>query len=166
MSAFVPKRTLKRDRCGSTRDQTQCGLGGSLSQAPHNRVKWEFNGKHFDDMGSRPQSRVGPSAISSLNRLLDSLDQLKVADRMDSDARYYWRRVCEEVAAASRAVTPAGRDRHEQLVRVFVGRLKDLNAPCPFTDEELARMLGTSVNALADAPAFRWPAKPKQTHHV
>ena len=85
---------------------------------------------------------------------------------MDSDARYYWRRVCKEMAAASRAVTPAARERHELLIRVFVERLKDLNAPCPFTDEELARMLGASVKALADVSAFRWPAKPKQTHHV
>ncbi len=80
---------------------------------------------------------------------------------MDSDERYYWRRVCEEVAAASRAVTPAGRDRHEQLVRVFVERLKDLRAPCPYTDEQLAQMLGTSPDALADVPAFHWRLKAK-----
>lgn len=80
---------------------------------------------------------------------------------MDSDARYYWRRVCEEVAAASRAVTPAGRDRHEQLVRVFVGRLKDLSAPCPFTDGELAQMLGTSDNSHAIVSAFDWRLKAK-----
>ncbi|MBA3527489.1 MAG: hypothetical protein H0T82_11320 [Sphingomonas sp.] len=67
---------------------------------------------------------------------------------MDTNARYYWRRVCEELAAASKAVTPAARMRHEELVWLFVGRLKDLNAPCPYTDQELARMLGTTADAL------------------
>jgi hypothetical protein len=70
---------------------------------------------------------------------------------MESDARFYWRRICEELSAASRAVTPAARMRHEQLVRLFVARLKGLDAPCPYTDEELATMLGTSARALTDA---------------
>ncbi len=72
---------------------------------------------------------------------------------MESNARFYWRRICEELGAASRAVTPAARMRHEQLVRLFVARLKELDAPCPYTDKELAQMLGTSANALADAQA-------------
>ncbi len=73
---------------------------------------------------------------------------------MESDARFYWRRIYEELSAASRAVTPAARMRHEQLVRSFVARLKELGAPCPYTDEELAQMLGTSAAALADAQAL------------
>ena len=72
---------------------------------------------------------------------------------MESDARFYWRRICEELAAASRAVTPAARMRHEQLVRMFVARLKAIDAPCPYSDKELAQMLGTSANALAEAQA-------------
>ena len=72
---------------------------------------------------------------------------------MESDARFYWRRICEELAAASRAMTPAARMRHEQLVWLFVARLKELDALCPYTDKELAQMLGSSANALADAQA-------------
>lgn len=40
--------------------------------------------------------------------------------------------------------------RHEKLVWLFVGRLKDLKAPCPYTDEELAQMLGTTADTLED----------------
>jgi hypothetical protein len=70
---------------------------------------------------------------------------------MESDAQYYWRRVCEELDVASRAATPAARTRHEQLVRLFVAKLKELDASCPYSDYELAQMLGTSPEALADA---------------
>ncbi len=65
--------------------------------------------------------------------------------RMESNARYYWRRVCDELTAASNAVTPAARMRHEELVWLFVARLKNLKAPCPYTDPELAQMLGTNA---------------------
>lgn len=74
---------------------------------------------------------------------------------MESNARYYWRRVCEELAAASRAVTPAARKRHEELVWLFVRRLKDLKAACPYTDQELAQMLGTTADALEDHSALQ-----------
>lgn len=70
---------------------------------------------------------------------------------MESDARYYWRRVCEELDAASRAVTPVARKRHEQLVRLFVARLKASDAPCPYTDAELAKMLDTTAETVAHA---------------
>jgi len=40
------------------------------------------------------------------------------------------------MSAASRAVTPQARERRLQLVNVYLGRLKALNAPSPF-DEEL-----------------------------
>jgi hypothetical protein len=73
---------------------------------------------------------------------------------MESNGRYYWRRVCEELAAASKAVTPAARRRHEELLWLFVRRLKDLKAPCPYTDQELAQMLGTASGALEDQAAL------------
>jgi hypothetical protein len=83
---------------------------------------------------------------------------------MDTNARYYWRRTCEEMAAAFRAVTPAGRVRHEHFVRLFVERLKELNAPCPFSDEELAQMLSVNGEKYSGAPIFRWqPESTKQS---
>jgi len=86
-----------------------------------------------------------------------------VGATMDSDPRYYWRRACDEMAAASRAVTPAARVRHEVLVRSFIQRLIDLNAPCPFTEEELAKRLGSEGDICARSPAFSWQAEQKQT---
>ncbi len=73
---------------------------------------------------------------------------------MESNARYYWRRVCDELTAASNAVTPAARMRHEELVWLFVARLKKLKAPCPYTDQELAQLLGTSADALEGQSAL------------
>jgi hypothetical protein len=46
---------------------------------------------------------------------------------MESDQRYYWRRAAEEIAAASRAVTPAARLRHQELAETYVRRLRDLS---------------------------------------
>ena len=43
---------------------------------------------------------------------------------MESDARFYRRRATEELAAASRAVTPAARDRRMQLAQLFLNRLE------------------------------------------
>ncbi len=85
---------------------------------------------------------------------------------MDSDPRYYWRRACEEMAAASRAVTPAARARHEQLLRIFVDRLKEIDAPCPFTNSELAQSLGSDGETGADARAFCWERQPNRSEHV
>ena len=62
---------------------------------------------------------------------------------METDIRYYRRRACEEMSAASRAVTPQARERRLHLVNIYVDRLKALNAPSPFED---------------DSSAFNWPA--------
>jgi len=64
---------------------------------------------------------------------------------LESDIRYYRRRACEEMAAATRAVTSAARDRRLQLVDTYLDHLKALNAPSPFDE--------------ADFPAFRWPER-------
>ena len=83
---------------------------------------------------------------------------------MDTDPRYYWRRACEEMAAASRAVTPAARIRHEQLVRLFVERLKVLNAPSPFSEDELGQRLGVDGETDPGVPIFSWqPESTKQS---
>ena len=63
---------------------------------------------------------------------------------METDIRYYRRRACEEMSAASRAVTPAARERRLYLVGVYLDRLKALNAPSPFDNE------------LHPASAFAW----------
>lgn len=47
---------------------------------------------------------------------------------MEPDTRFYRRRASEELAAASRAVTEAARDRRMQLAHVFLRRLKDAEA--------------------------------------
>jgi len=56
--------------------------------------------------------------------------------RVESDIRYYRRRACEEMAAATRAVTEAARDRRLQLVDMYLQHLKSLNAPSPFSDDD------------------------------
>ena len=43
---------------------------------------------------------------------------------MESDVRFYRRRVNEELAAAERAITQAGRERRVQLAGAFLERLK------------------------------------------
>jgi hypothetical protein len=47
---------------------------------------------------------------------------------MEPDERFYRRRAAEELAAASRAVTEAARDRRVQLAHVFLARLKESEA--------------------------------------
>ena len=69
---------------------------------------------------------------------------------MESDARYYRRRACEELSAADRAVTSAARDRRLQLVGLYLGKLRELDEPSPFNERELMRRL--SVNR----PAMAW----------
>jgi hypothetical protein len=70
---------------------------------------------------------------------------------MESDIRYYRRRACEEMAAASRAVTEAARDRRLQLVDLYVGHLKALKAPSPFSEGDLAALLARKHRS-----AFAW----------
>ena len=51
---------------------------------------------------------------------------------MESDVRFYRRRANEEMAAASRAVTEAARDRRMQLAGVFLDRLRELESSSAF----------------------------------
>jgi hypothetical protein len=51
---------------------------------------------------------------------------------VESDVRFYRRRANEEMAAASRAITEAARDRRMQLAGVFLERLKDLEGKSAF----------------------------------
>jgi hypothetical protein len=51
---------------------------------------------------------------------------------MESDARFFRRRANEEMAAASRAVTTAARDRRMQLAGAFLDRLKALETRSAF----------------------------------
>ena len=71
---------------------------------------------------------------------------------MESDARYYRRRACEELSAADRAVTSAARDRRLQLVGLYLDKLRELDEPSPFSERELMRRLD------AGRPALVWPS--------
>lgn len=77
---------------------------------------------------------------------------------METDIRYYCRRACEELSAASRAVTPAARERRLYLVNIYLDHLKALNAPSPFDDQQFAGML--------DKPAFNWTAAGGKAHRA
>ena len=74
---------------------------------------------------------------------------------METDIRYYRRRACEEMSAASRAVTPAARDRRLHLVNLYLDHLKALNAPAPFDEQQLAAMSGGHSRS-----AFAWRGSP------
>ena len=65
---------------------------------------------------------------------------------MESDARFYRRRANEELAAASRAVTPEARERRMQLASVFLQRLK--------ASEARALMVECGFNY--DRAVFEW----------
>ncbi len=64
---------------------------------------------------------------------------------MEPDARFYRRRASEELAAASRAVTEAARDRRMQLAQVFLRRLKDAEANELLFDWALIRREATGA---------------------
>ena len=62
---------------------------------------------------------------------------------MESDERFYRRRAAEELAAASRAVTDAARDRRVQLANIFLERLRD-------KEESGARLFDWGAAAMSD----------------
>jgi hypothetical protein len=78
---------------------------------------------------------------------------------LETDIRYYRRRACEEMSAASRAVTPAARDRRMQLVSLYLDRLKALNAPSPFDERQIAAMSGAGLGISAPRSPFCWVGK-------
>ena len=74
---------------------------------------------------------------------------------MEWDARFYRRRANEELAAASRAVTPEARERRMQLAGIFLERLKASEA------RELIDECGISASAAGsyDRSVFEWAEK-------
>jgi hypothetical protein len=74
---------------------------------------------------------------------------------VEADIRYYRRRACEEMGAATRAVTEEARQRRLQLVDLYLQRLAALEAPSPFSDHHFAKALGSA--AANDRSAFAWP---------
>ena len=78
-------------------------------------------------------------------------------EAVESDARFYRRRACEEMSAASRAVTPEARERRLQLVDLYLQRLQAMHEPSPFVDRDLARVLGRPSSAKEIHSAFTWP---------
>lgn len=59
---------------------------------------------------------------------------------MEPDSWYYRRRACEEVLAASRAVTDAARDRRLRLVKAYLDRLQALGEPWPFPENQIGTL--------------------------
>ena len=74
---------------------------------------------------------------------------------MESDIRYYQRRVREEMGAARRAVTGAARERRLQLVDLYIQRLDELQAPSPIRRRDLAAAFDTTAPAHTRS-AFAW----------
>ena len=74
---------------------------------------------------------------------------------MESDARYYRRRACEELSAADRAVTSAARDRRLQLVGLYLDKLREMDEPSPINERELMRRLTGSQPVVAWRPEVR-----------
>ena len=85
---------------------------------------------------------------------------------METDIRYYRRRACEEFSAASRAVTPAARERRLQLVEVYLDHLKALNAPSPFDDRQLAGMIEKLGSKSPLRSAFGWAEAQGKSEHA
>ena len=56
---------------------------------------------------------------------------------MESDVRFYRRRASEELAAASRAVTEAARERRMMMAGIFLDRLKSIGASTSVTELRL-----------------------------
>jgi hypothetical protein len=71
---------------------------------------------------------------------------------MESDARFYRRRANEELAAASRAVTQAARERRMQLAGIFLERLKASEARSVIIECGLA----ATKNGVYDRSVFEW----------
>jgi hypothetical protein len=57
---------------------------------------------------------------------------------VEPDVRYYRRRASEELAAASRAVTEAARERRMIMAGIFLERLKAVEASCTAAELGLA----------------------------
>ena len=74
---------------------------------------------------------------------------------MESDIRYYQRRVREEMVAAKRAVTGAARERRLQLVDLYIQRLDELQAPSPIRRRDLAAEFDMPASA-SSRSAFAW----------
>jgi hypothetical protein len=64
---------------------------------------------------------------------------------MNNDARYFWRRSVEEIAAARRSVTPEARNRHQHFARLYVERLAHMGAPTPFAIREIDAEFAAAV---------------------
>jgi hypothetical protein len=68
------------------------------------------------------------------------------------------------MSAATRAVTPAARERRLQLVDLYLQRLHALNEPSPFDDPFLARNLGQPKTEKKLHSAFAWPGVIEAPH--
>jgi hypothetical protein len=60
---------------------------------------------------------------------------------MEPDVVFYRRRIAEELAAAERAITSAGRLRHLQLIDGFLVHLERIGERLPIARDELAKLM-------------------------
>jgi len=67
---------------------------------------------------------------------------------VESDIRYYRRRACEEMSAATRAVTDEARERRLRLVDLYVRKLEELKVPSPFNSPVTGGAGSTDVTNL------------------
>lgn len=70
---------------------------------------------------------------------------------MESDVRFYRRRASEELAAASRAVTEAARERRMMLAGIFLERLKSVESAYLEAERSLA-----APDAALGSSIFKW----------
>lgn len=73
---------------------------------------------------------------------------------MRSDLSFYRRQAAEEMAAASRSVTPEARLRHEDLFRLLVERLKFLSDASPCIDSGVEQRLQSEVKLAIRSAVF------------
>jgi hypothetical protein len=66
---------------------------------------------------------------------------------VEADVIYYRRRISEELRAAERAITGAGRLRHLQLVDAFLVRLESIGERLPISKDELAGLKAAATDS-------------------
>jgi hypothetical protein len=66
---------------------------------------------------------------------------------VEADVVYYRRRISEELRAAERAITSAGRSRHLELIDAFLVRLESIGERLPISRDELARLKAASTSS-------------------
>ena len=78
---------------------------------------------------------------------------------LNSDHRFYWRRAAAEFQAAARAVTPAARERRNELAETYVRRLRDAGIAFRFDQSPVEADLARRDDASSEWPLALTPAE-------